>query len=1630
MAEEFSGPKDPWRQILGLAPTKVTSKDSLKSIMSALGGVQVSRSGIEALGGKVKPKTKRGFFASIFDPEKGVLFAPARAVSAGVADVLGLAQDTELADYNPLESALRAGKGEFAVTGGDIIRTEENDSVLERTAKLGGAFAYDVFTDPLTYLGGAGVFTRKGILAATLGDDALRRNIIAKLETTALAKKSAGEVSDILNQLAGTTREVGLGTYNVNTAGAIVDSANNVVSKEVRDGLAARALANTIADSFVKKGRAGVVKALSKSIGDVDIAQTLFKSLDKEFVGGLFIKNPVTGKPIVRIAGGKGKENILTDAANQLRFRTSASASGRWGSRDLSGRFGPTYASYKQGLLADNVKTLGVGRTLFTDFTDYRNQARLSKTSLANRLSKVHAVQSTVLRARKKLNDPDKKMFDSQIEYFYHYPTDALEGLPLVSRVARDAAQEVRKNIEDALDEFKQLNINIGYQEDFVPLMYSDEYIDWLAKFEPRTGIDNRSRYRGDLKREAYIEPVGAADADKLSSDGSVLSGLNPVEANKRANKVFDLETNKQINIFETDPVKIFERYSTWAARTTEMKRFVNGLEVAGVILHLPAETTRVVNIYNSIAMAEVLGTVSTSGVLALRQQLRNYKDKLRRMVSVDELTERENKRVGFILEAQTKFDEAETRLAEASVLLRDLNSQLAEFAPDVKRLKALILNKDIRRQLQGIDEVQKTVNNFARDVRNAKNRLNNAKDNALINANVKKSFKLQAEQGRPLSKEGTKKVNTEARDSAKRAYELEQELINEVEDLRDVQESLSSLKNSLDINADFIAINEFKMFTKYLEVLEKKNAIYRLITDEYRPARVTAKENLSLLNKDIVLPRTNAINQVTFTYVKIRRQHLRETVRLRGIAPKSRTIADKNRYIASRNALKEAKQDMQSLLSDVDPSRAKIQTAGRVYAREVFELADKLSTEQFSATFAFANARHMDDFVKTLNDPNISHAVRMQAYGSMMDSYRNIRRYVNEDQLKTLDKAQRQLYDNPDYVFEAKDVRITSKIKRLMEDRISAGRRYDVNEVLRLTKEINKIENLTQKEGFSLIGGSSVKVPNTLEDMYASVGIRNVMERMYQLENNTSEWESFIGKVYDPLSLVWKTAATVGRGPAYTFTNLIGGLMNNWLGGVSVKHHAVAAKIIHAYETGIRQALKEEPDLAVVMASGKAVEKVRLLLGDLTIGDKTAVEVFEDFLESGVWLTTDVMSQAAQLRQAGLLTDPFILSQSPGLTYEFQGEVTSRTDAAFRKTVNGLLTWRGQRFMNEVNQNTELFMRLAAFISGYERFGSKFSAVDNVMLLHFDYQDLSDTERWFKRFIPFYTWTRNNVPLQLRAAFLQQDKIRKLIVLNENIKDAYGVDGNDSWLAEVLPDYIDVNGGFASTFKFAGNNLAFFPKTPLQDVDKLFSMGSAFGIPIPLLRLQETAQMLGPAVTPLAFITNTNFDTGQQFRTSGDKAEQMSRSLLPYLGTIQRIASGLTVPATLAGVNLSNVPLIQADRGLSNMFNFLVGAPFGATTLTEKAVLGGLIQTSTANSKQLKKIAADAGIDVEWLRKTIRKGVSLSELRLKIARGEGSIALLEQQKKLKQLTGKEKDLSQNYPQILSQFRAGKYGGF
>jgi hypothetical protein len=48
-----------------------------------------------------------------------------------------------------------------------------------------------------------------------------------------------------------------------------------------------------------------------------------------------------------------------------------------------------------------------------------------------------------------------------------------------------------------------------------------------------------------------------------------------------------------------------------------------------------------------------------------------------------------------------------------------------------------------------------------------------------------------------------------------------------------------------------------------------------------------------------------------------------------------------------------------------------------------------------------------------------------------------------------------------------------------------------------------------------------------------------------------------------------------------------------------------------------------------------------------------------------------------------------------------------------------------------------------------------------------FDYADLSDFEaQVLRRIVPFYVWSRNNIPLQVRAIMLEPGKVdRKSVV-------------------------------------------------------------------------------------------------------------------------------------------------------------------------------------------------------------------------------------------------------------------------
>jgi hypothetical protein len=105
----------------------------------------------------------------------------------------------------------------------------------------------------------------------------------------------------------------------------------------------------------------------------------------------------------------------------------------------------------------------------------------------------------------------------------------------------------------------------------------------------------------------------------------------------------------------------------------------------------------------------------------------------------------------------------------------------------------------------------------------------------------------------------------------------------------------------------------------------------------------------------------------------------------------------------------------------------------------------------------------------------------------------------------------------------------------------------------------------------------------------------------------------------------------------------------------------------------------------------------------------------------------------------------------------------------------------------------------------------------------------------------------------------------------------------------------------------------------------------------------------------------------------------------------------------------------------MSNLFNFLWGGGVGATTITEKTLRGGLIERSKAQSSQIKKLAAEADLDVEWLRKEIRSGISLPQLQNKIAIGEGKVSTVAARKAREP----QRDLTDVQRNALSLLRKG-----
>ena len=186
----------------------------------------------------------------------------------------------------------------------------------------------------------------------------------------------------------------------------------------------------------------------------------------------------------------------------------------------------------------------------------------------------------------------------------------------------------------------------------------------------------------------------------------------------------------------------------------------------------------------------------------------------------------------------------------------------------------------------------------------------------------------------------------------------------------------------------------------------------------------------------------------------------------------------------------------------------------------------------------------------------------------------------------------------------------------------------------------------------------------------------------------------------------------------------------------------------------------------------------------------------------------------------------------------DIEQSIEAQINSAFdllkkRKVVKGTIQGINQ-VTGAVGNGVETNAKLAHYIAKRKEGLTPFEAGESVKKYLFDYKDLTRLEKdVFKRLMPFYTFTRKNIPLQIEALIKNPAKQTKLIKLKNNVEVYAGDDQTSGLLPEYMqnasPVFIGKKDGKLRYIKLEG----FLPTADLN-------------------RLSEPAQELLALVSPL----------------------------------------------------------------------------------------------------------------------------------------------------------------------------------
>jgi len=309
--------------------------------------------------------------------------------------------------------------------------------------------------------------------------------------------------------------------------------------------------------------------------------------------------------------------------------------------------------------------------------------------------------------------------------------------------------------------------------------------------------------------------------------------------------------------------------------------------------------------------------------------------------------------------------------------------------------------------------------------------------------------------------------------------------------------------------------------------------------------------------------------------------------------------------------------------------------------------------------------------------------------------------------------------------------------------------------------------------------------------------------------------------KAYDWLLSRWKVNVT-GIWPAFHTRNFMGGSFNNWLAKVNPIDYVTTEKILRGSDEIIKSKIGVE-------YSGKQI-----------------LDLAERY---------------------GVMGQPGMMDVYRGVDDAIK-ELTARN---IKKV--GIKASNAPRWMMEQVENR---LRLPLFINRLKRGYSPAEAAKDVFKYHFDYvprTGLTPFEQtYLRRIIPFYVWTRNNVPLQIEMMMKQPGKYASLEKIRQSAIDAYGKE-EFKYLPDWMQEMFIAPLGMKDDI---GRSLWVQLDLPLEDINKL---------PISSQGIREIASMLTPFLKyPIELYTNRNFYFGGDIVNPELPPEMQTREVIEQL--------------------------------------------------------------------------------------------------------------------------------------------------